>query len=112
MIRRSVNRMVIALERKAWWTVSPGTRWPPIAPRSVGWVGSTSRMRMVPLSAGRTRPQYRASGRRRLEMDEAGAVREIRELIADRVEAMRTRDAGRAVASLAPEIVAFELAPP
>ena len=45
-------------------------------------------------------------------MDEASAVREIRALIADRLEAMSTRDAARALATLAPEIVAFELAPP
>lgn len=36
----------------------------------------------------------------------------IRALIDERVEAMRTRDAGRAVATLAPDVVGFELGPP
>lgn len=36
----------------------------------------------------------------------------IRALIAERVEAMRTRDAARAVATLAPDVVGFELGPP
>jgi len=40
--------------------------------------------------------------------DEAG----IRAVIEERAAAMRNKDAARAVATLAPEIVAFELAPP
>ena len=40
--------------------------------------------------------------------DEAG----IRALIEERAEAMRAKDAARAMATLAPDIVAFELAPP
>jgi ketosteroid isomerase-like protein len=36
----------------------------------------------------------------------------IRALLGERIEAMRTRDAARAVATLAPAVVAFELAAP
>ena len=42
-------------------------------------------------------------------MDEEAA---IRSLIDERVAAMREKDAARAVATLAPDVVAFELAPP
>lgn len=37
---------------------------------------------------------------------------EIRTLIAERVEAMRAKDAARAVATLTSDVVSFELAPP
>jgi len=42
-------------------------------------------------------------------MDDEAA---IRALVAERAEAMRARDAERAVATLAPDVVAFELGPP
>ena len=45
-------------------------------------------------------------------MTEAEAETAIRALIGERIEAMRVKDAGRAVAVLAPDVVAFELAPP
>jgi len=44
--------------------------------------------------------------------DPAGAEAAIRALIDERVEAMRTKDAKRAIATLAEDAVAFELAPP
>lgn len=46
------------------------------------------------------------------EGDSAAAQTEIKALIAERVEAMRTKDAARAMATLADDVVAFELAPP
>lgn len=42
----------------------------------------------------------------------AGAEEGIRALLAERVEALRVKDAARAVATLASDVVAFELAPP
>lgn len=41
-----------------------------------------------------------------------GDEAEIAALVEDRIEAIRTKDAARAVATLAEDIVAFELAPP
>ena len=46
------------------------------------------------------------------EGDSAAAQTEIKALIAERVEAMRTKDAARAMATMADDVVAFELAPP
>ena len=46
------------------------------------------------------------------ESDSAAAQTEIKALIAERVEAMRTKDVTRAMATMADEVVAFELAPP
>jgi ketosteroid isomerase-like protein len=46
------------------------------------------------------------------EGDAPAAQTEIKALIAERVEAMRTKDAARAIATLADDVVAFELAPP
>jgi ketosteroid isomerase-like protein len=44
--------------------------------------------------------------------DSAHAEAEIRALIEERSAAMRDKDAARATATLAPDVVAFELAPP
>ena len=44
--------------------------------------------------------------------DDGRAKAEIREVIDERTAAMRDKDAARAVATLADDIVAFELAPP
>lgn len=45
-------------------------------------------------------------------MNDAAAEAAIRALIEERVAAMHARDAARAVATLADDVVAFELAPP
>src|SRR5688572_15672216 len=46
------------------------------------------------------------------EGDAAAAQTEVKALIAERVEAMREKDAARAMATLSDDAVAFELAPP
>jgi ketosteroid isomerase-like protein len=46
------------------------------------------------------------------EGDAAAAQTEVKALIAERVEAMREKDAARAMATLSDDVVAFELAPP
>lgn len=48
----------------------------------------------------------------RPHMTDQPAAQEIEALLAERVEAMRTHDAARAIATLSPDVVAFELAPP
>ena len=47
-----------------------------------------------------------------LPAEPAGAQDAIGALLDERVAALRVKDAGRAVATLAPDVVAFELAPP
>jgi ketosteroid isomerase-like protein len=46
------------------------------------------------------------------EGDSAAAQTEVKALIAERVEAVRAKDAERAMATLTDDVVAFELAPP